>query len=335
MGGPAARGVREGLGRNSVYLTMHLNGQDRAFLLDSGCDMTLLPLSYVKKYQVKPTIRTMRAANGADIPLAGEVRVLLFVGDLRIDTPALVSEFVSEGMLGHDWMRENNCYWGFRAGQMTIQGKTFELEGRGPPVGQCYDLVVPSRSEAVLSGKMMFDHIGKEGCVGMVDLITRPGVMDNGLYFARVVVPHHCTNVPVRLLNVTERDITLKKGAVLSDLESVTVLPARKEPPAAEAEAGEQWKEELMSRVSREVEGGNRRELRSLLTEYADCFSKSEFDLGRTTLVTHQIDTGDSRPIRQTLRRQPLRVVDEIDRQVSELGGQGMLEPAAAHGLAI
>ena len=44
----------------------------------------------------------MNAANGANIPLLGEVQVVLCVGDLEIKTRALVSEFVKEGLIGHD-----------------------------------------------------------------------------------------------------------------------------------------------------------------------------------------------------------------------------------------
>src|SRR6266516_3276162 len=330
-----ALGVRDGADLHNVYLTMGLNGKQRSFLLDSGCDMTLLPLRYVRRLQVKPTDKTVTAANGANIPLAGEVQVLLTLGDLRIKTKALVSEFVNEGMLGHDWMRDNDCYWGFRAGHIIIQSKTFALEGRELPEGRSCrvfaqdDIVVPGRSETVMTGKMIFDQV-KNQQMNNGDLVTRPGVMDNGLFVARVVVPRHCTNIPIRVLNVTEKDIVLKKGAVLSDLETVQVVQTSDTRSPAVTVEDDSWKEELMGRVSREVKGETRRELQQILEDYADCFTKSEFDLGRTTLVTHRLDTGNSRPIRQTLRRQPLQVVGEIDRQVGELGGQQVIEPAAS-----
>ena len=58
--------------------------------------------------------------------------------------------------------------------------------------------------------------------------------------------------------------------------------------------------------------------------------SKSEFDLGRTTLVKHKIDTGDNKPVRQALRRQPLQYLKEIDRQLDELTNQKVVEPASS-----
>ena len=57
-------------------------------------------------------------------------------------------------------------------------------------------------------------------------------------------------------------------------------------------------------------------------------FSRGTFDMGRTTLVEHSIDTGQNRPIRQALRRHPRAHLDEIDRQVDELQDSGFVEPA-------
>jgi len=38
-----------------------------------------------------------------------------------------------------------------------------------------------------------------------------------------------------------------------------------------------------------------------LLHQYQDVFSRHEYDLGRTTLIEHKINTSDARPIKQGL----------------------------------
>ena len=40
-------------------------------------------------------------------------------------------------------------------------------------------------------------------------------------------------------------------------------------------------------------------ELENLLKRYEDIFAKDEYDLGRTDIVKHEIDTGDCKPIKQ------------------------------------
>ena len=51
--------------------------------------------------------------------------------------------------------------------------------------------------------------------------------------------------------------------------------------------------------------------------EYSHVFSRSEFDLGRTSQITHRFNTGDARPIRQGLRQHPQIYMDVIDCEVA------------------
>jgi len=49
-----------------------------------------------------------------------------------------------------------------------------------------------------------------------------------------------------------------------------------------------------------------------------------------THLTDHRIDTGDHRPIRQPLRRQPFQHLEVIDKQVEDMKTAGIIEPAAS-----
>jgi len=127
------------------------------------------------------------------------------------------------------------------------------------------------------------------------------------------------------------RSVVLQKGTTLSELEPVNVLPEDQkinEPSCRNVH--DSWKEDMLSGIDPEVKTGYRVNIDSILTDYADCFSRSEFDLGRTNLVKHKIDTGDSKPVRQALRRQPLAYLPEIDRQIEELTRHNIIEPAAS-----
>ena len=46
---------------------------------------------------------------------------------------------------------------------------------------------------------------------------------------------------------------------------------------------------------------------------------EKDFDLGRTSLITHHIDTGNAKPIRQPLRRHPQVYLDIIDTEISKM----------------
>ena len=51
-------------------------------------------------------------------------------------------------------------------------------------------------------------------------------------------------------------------------------------------------------------------------------------DFGRTSLVQHRIDVGDSATIRAPFRRVPLAKQAEVDRMVEEMKEQGVIEPS-------
>jgi len=55
---------------------------------------------------------------------------------------------------------------------------------------------------------------------------------------------------------------------------------------------------------------------RQLVCEYADIFSRHDFDLGHCDILPHCIDTGNARPFKEQLRRHPIAHLDFIDQQV-------------------
>jgi len=67
-----------------------------------------------------------------------------------------------------------------------------------------------------------------------------------------------------------------------------------------------------------------------LIVDNADLFSAHEFDFGRTNVLTHHIDTGQSRPIAQPLRRHPQVYLNLIDQTVDKLLQAGVVELAAS-----
>ena len=77
------------------------------------------------------------------------------------------------------------------------------------------------------------------------------------------------------------------------------------------------------------MEDEKRKAVADLLYKYDDVFSKGEFDVGGTHLITHHIDTGQNRPIRQPLRRHPTAYLQAIDDYVEQLLKNDIIEPSA------
>ena len=139
---------------------------------------------------------------------------------------------------------------------------------------------------------------------------------------------------PVPIVNTTSQVQTLPSGFQLGNLSPVKVLG----PESGEQPSDLSVKPTDETRVTQKLVDGlpvdltkeQRESVVSFLDEYDALFSRGPFDMGRTHLVEHRIDTGDARPIRQGLRRHPLSQMDEIDRQVSEMVTHDIVEPAAS-----
>lgn len=89
----------------------------------------------------------------------------------------------------------------------------------------------------------------------------------------------------------------------------------------------------LYCRAVQEMTSDERQKISDLLCRYQTTFSKNDTDQGLTTLLQHEIDTGDSRPIKQPpTSNLPLAFADEKRKVVQQMEAQGILRNGVPHG---
>ena len=92
---------------------------------------------------------------------------------------------------------------------------------------------------------------------------------------------------------------------------------------------GEQRKELLLQLIpDPDIPPQEREQLLSLLQEYHTSFSLEAGERGETDLVEMKIDTDDSSPRRQPVRRMPFSVNQEIARLLQEMQVNGVIQPS-------
>ena len=79
---------------------------------------------------------------------------------------------------------------------------------------------------------------------------------------------------------------------------------------------------------SSEMSAEGKAELKRLVGEYQDIFSRHSGDIGCTHLTQHRIDTGDAPPIRQPPRRIPASIKEQVERQKEQMMRDGVIEPS-------
>ena len=86
--------------------------------------------------------------------------------------------------------------------------------------------------------------------------------------------------------------------------------------------------QEMLDHIDLDLSDEENQRVHRLLQENRKVFSTSEFDLGRTDLVRHKIDTGSNRPFKQQLRRHPMAYLPVIDEHVDKMLANNVCEPS-------
>jgi len=70
--------------------------------------------------------------------------------------------------------------------------------------------------------------------------------------------------------------------------------------------------------------------LKDLLVEHTSTFAKDSADLGFCSILQHDIDTGDARPVKQSPHRPPLAATAAEDQILDEMLETGVIQPSCS-----
>lgn len=342
-----------------VYLYLHLRGKSVPCLLDSGCELTLIPISVYKQAGNVPLVTSntrIWTANGGRLEILGEAQVPFKLNGKDITTAALVSGDVEEVMLGIDWLKTHGCKWDFVDNTLLVDNQTILVSSRKKT----------QRCRRIFADGHMVIQPGTEANVTAHSTLLRPNLpgpecmiepheVKPGLYVARTLLPRTHRDLQVRMLNTTSGVVVVEKNLCIGNLTTVDVCRniERKTVPRVDVanNSGESVAPTsicvdanargvtrefdeiavgLIANLPNDLPAEQQNQVVDLLHDYPDIFSRGPLDMGRTHLVEHTIDTGDHHPIRQALRRHPITHLEEIDNQVDDLLANNFIEPTAS-----
>jgi len=108
------RGVtRNDKHRGHVYIELRINGRVHACILDTGCDVSIVPADLVYRCNVTDANQKVLAANGTEIPILGKTTLHAKLGEQEVPIEGVVSEHVNDVMIGIGWLRTNGVIWNF------------------------------------------------------------------------------------------------------------------------------------------------------------------------------------------------------------------------------
>ena len=312
-----------------MLLPMNIYSEDCRFVVDTGSPVTLISSTVFNKIashtelNLRPTDPSFKINVADETPLKveGIVNIPFKVRNTLFHWDMYVVNIRENGLIGLDFLYENDYSLGARTG-LRLNKKRYPCileEIKFCSNILCTDTVkIPAKSEIVIGGQLETKTFN-----GEFGVISKPcSLKVKNILIGNTLVDMNKSNtgLPVRILNSSVEDVTLRKGTVIGKLEEVSnIIPFENnelnvEPDRCgertndKLDSGKELPDHVKELFDRSAENLNLEQsckLSKLLYDNADLFAKSSADLGKTSVVEHTINTGDARPIKQAARRPP------------------------------
>ena len=339
-----------------VYLRAQLGHRTVNCLLDTGSERSLIGRRLIPDVELKPTSLKLYAANETEIPIVGCTELDLKLGELEVKADLIVTDNLEEIILGFDWLSQRDCQWDFSRNRIIIEGVQFPLQRRQTRayVRRIYvgeEQVVPAKHQANVAVTMSRYN----PYATSPSWVVEPKAVVPGVLVARTLLAEDAACTAVRVINYSDEPCRIEKDFCFGEAVPAEVLasgngvnPSSGNPAGgsggnrasensacaklyvARAEDPHEHLQSLFQSLPEDLTQEQRAKAEEFIRSNASLFSKSEFDIGRTDLVQHRIDTGSNRPFRQPLRRHPMSYLPTIDQHVDEMLRHDIVEPAAS-----
>jgi len=296
------------MGRKSPRILVSIQGQTVPMLLDSGAEVSVLPKTLMDQLVtplVSDTTHNVQSFGGSELILTGPRCLQIQVCGINLVHPFYSLDAATPLVAGYDFITAaklvidsvHHCAWSHFNSGITTQL---------PPAA-----VEPSTSQQGHSRSTNSCVMQSTGILG-----SAPMHMDPRIHLGSAppcldpepVVPAHGSADAIATLSDTNLPTT-PDVQTLPDhvrlLYSTTVQDSDLTPDVATG-------------------------LHELLCKHSSTFAVNSNDLGYCNMVTHDIDTGETRPIKQPPRRPPLAARDEEDKILRDMLATNVIEPSTS-----
>ena len=302
-----------------------MNGEPCCLTVDTGAERTLVRPDVLAGVPLPDAPQRLCGVTGHCVQLKGSVKARIGVGSVVERLPVYVADLDEPCLLGLDYLMQSEACINLRRKKIRVRGQEVPLL---PEVG-CAEVVVAKRvhlaprTEVKVQCKL---SRAMRGVDGMVEPSKDLRLAD-GVAVGRSLVGAGEELVTVLVANFSDEARKIPAGAKLGICEEVErqVEQTAGEETAAVRTLPEHL-QDLARRSSTNLTEAQTERMRDTLAQYADVFSRGDLDLGRTGLVKHTIDTGNSTPIKHAPRRIAPARREEMQRTVNELAAQGIIE---------
>ena len=328
---------------NTYFVTGRFDRATHVLLLDTGCSHSVMPYSlYVAlsdqcKIRYTPQHNRGYLADGSGITIQGVAETRMRIGGRTYLHHFQIAEISGKILLGMDFFRRYRCILDIHKYKLQIGDQTIPCcDADGAPlvinVQVQRSTVIPPQSQKIIEGRMSRET------ERVVDGIIEPRHKLPGLMVASSLHRPNGPELNVRILNASEEEIEIPSGTIIGQFvpidEVETLLPEPDDPDyfrqvTMESKATELPKhlQSFVEQWTRHLTPAEKNKFMTLLQKYGQIFSKDDYDIGRTDVITHHIPLiPGAQPIKQNPYRQGAMKEAEIERQVQLLKEHDLIE---------
>lgn len=318
-----------------IYVHTNISSGPQPFLIDTGSDISLMPLCMINDDTVINTAEQLSITSftGNHVKTKGKVNSIIQFGSKGLDVTFQVMprSYPKEGIIGRDFLEKYKAEINFYAKTINIDGVSILLGVKGQPnpkevmvnKTQSQTLTIPPRVEQLVQVKLPCDG----------DHIINARELAPGVLLAGCVVSCDKGITNVAIINSNDHEIQLKEVQVeiekLSDVALVnrhTITQSEEPTESTSFERMNKLKELVNINTNLNLE--DQAAIERLLNEFNMLFYLPGDVLPGSRTVTHHIETGESRPVMMRPYRLPESQKSIINDEIKELLTKDVITPS-------
>lgn len=322
---------------NGCYVTVYIEGKKCIALLDTGASVSVVSddlISNINTLSNRVNIGRLSSVTGLGgnrVDILGEIELRLRLGNSMSFNPHIFH--VMKGklsvpiILGLDFLKKNNLIIDVPNSKLILTGTNYdavEFPLGVEMLGDTLD-VYALENITLLAGERKLipltvkSKLSDEGCFVPIEFCSKSYKMASSL---------NCLDGGVtwgEVSNVSNGNVTISKSTKLGYWQPTCLVVNVIESSEVNSELVE------MLRINESQLGEREREsLVRVVNKYRNVFSVNDDDLGFCRTVTHSIDVGDCKPIKQRYRRLHPPIKDKVEEELAKMERQGVIEKSVS-----
>jgi predicted aspartyl protease len=323
------------------------------FVIDTGSGITIISTKKYREMNIKPSLDRFECeiilADGSPMSVRGQTEVAIGMGQTQFNHRVVVADISTEALLGMDFLEEHGCLLDIKKRCLRVKGTVLPLylersEVKCSRISAIKSTMVPPRHEQLIEVRLHNTLQEKGKVSGLIEQVGEY-VQQKGLVVAKTLVDMGSKNVHLRVMNLTEEVVELRKNTVMGICQPIEGVVDKLDADQTRCRNVEMLDSEntsdkctnvpehlqdLVERCRKNLSSTEVSELEELLMEYRDIFQIPDGPLGKTNKVKHEINTGNNPPVKQRPHRLSWHKRETCEKEIKDMLEKKIIEPSSS-----